>query len=79
MYEAKAYKGLKQGSLLIPAALGGNQGNPWVFITLTTGRFIMAFDSGSGLTFASVQSNCESHPRRSSVRNLSGLTFLIGR
>ena len=34
MYEAKAYKGLKQGSLLIPAALGGNQGNPWVFITL---------------------------------------------
>ena len=34
MYEAKAHKGLKQGSLLIPAALGGNQGNPWVFITL---------------------------------------------
>ena len=34
MYEAKAYKGLKQGSPLVPAALGGNQGNPWVFITL---------------------------------------------
>ena len=34
MYEAKAYKGSKQGSLLVPAALGGNQGNPWVFITL---------------------------------------------
>ena len=35
MYEAKAYKGSKQGSLLVPAALGGNQGNPWVFITLS--------------------------------------------